>query len=1568
MITTFTPLKSLLSILLIVGTIATSTAQCPVTAKANVTNIQCGDTVILSAIAAAGDFLIKNDFNTPGPSGNQPGADWSQSPSATYTNPCGPPPPGNLTYMWMGDRADVQRILASNPFDLTTGGFISFYFRYAVQAEASPCEGIEKPEEGIYLQYKTSIGTWTTIDYFVGGNPSFYTWARFSYTIPAGACQPNTQIRWIQIASDGINTDHWGLDSILIVRNDPNFQFDWQHDLTDPSITGATNPVAPFSDTTYIVRLKNNTTGVNCIDSVKIKTALPTGIATANPTQLCANGTSQLNINPSFIPPLPSSCGVSGAGCQGVTQTVAIGTGTVNDLNYSPFGRQFSAQGSSFCTCGTVQGSSVGNCDNSGRTQMIIQASELLAYFRGGQINRMELNLVGTVLGGGLGGVYSNFSVMMGCTNKTEFANNTDFSTGLVTVFNPKNKTLLGGWNNIEFDNAYDWDGISNVVVQICWSNTGTSGYRQGNVFKTTTTNYSTIHAYSCGSRGCSDLGSSTRYMSRPTMRLGICYRPVPVLDYKWTPAAGLTGGGLIKNPVATVPATTDYTVVVSDAKRPKCKVESTVRVTTSGPLVNITPTSATICASGGNVQLTATASPSTAGGTITGYSWSPATGLSNAAIANPVASPAATTTYTVTVTDNTGCTGTATVQVFVNPSTPPPTSNDGPKCEGSDIQLSTPSNPAGAIYSWTGPSGFASASQNPLITNVTPAKAGIYSLVVKVGSCTSPIGTTNVAITPKDNGTFNYGGGTFCKTGSNPTPTKVVTGTFTATPAGLSINATTGTIDLAASTLGTYQVTFKTSGTCFDERSLPVTIASSFKADFDYPPLCENEPNELPDFSTTGGSAGTFSVISANASGLVFANTSSGEIDLTNSTPGTYRIQNRIPAGGGCAEALFSKDIIINASPSAAFTGLSATYCVDVSTAVTLSPTTAGGLFSGAGITSNTFTPSKAGVGTHFIKYAVANVVGCLARDSVSVIVKAVPVPDISSTANTICAGDRVVLTAKNGTAYNWTHSGETTDKIDEFPTTTTIYTVDIEKNGCFADTSITITVNPKPSGDITGDSTLCEGDISVLSASGGTFYDWLPGGQTTPEITINPSLSTTYSVTIRTDKGCFITAKRKVTVSKKPTVSFPNLNAICLNASAIQLPAGTPAGGTYSGKGVSTNQFIPVVAGLGKHDVTYTFTNASGCDNFQTKSITVKNVPAKPDPTNFGPICMGNDVEFRSNVSANGDSLPTYNWYRVPLKAANFDSTRSRPTIEVTTLADAGTYALTVSFDGCTSDPGLTSLTVRPLPIISIASSKTTICVGESLTLTASDNNTPNLNISKWTWTANSTEALGDITKRTLTVQPTDNTTYTVNAEAFSQKCKGQENITIIVNPISKANAGNDTIICAGVPTKLIGLGGKNSLATYEWLPKELFKNNIGKVQELILADMDTTIELTLKVTDKGGCEGEDVMLVTTQDCSLKPALFPPNAFSPNADNANDVFIPYTDNIINYDFQVFSRWGEIIFKTNNPMEGWDGRINGGEIAPQGVYVFIVKGRGVQSSKPIIRKGVVSLITAAKK
>ena len=142
--------------------------------------------------------------------------------------------------------------------------------------------------------------------------------------------------------------------------------------------------------------------------------------------------------------------------------------------------------------------------------------------------------------------------------------------------------------------------------------------------------------------------------------------------------------------------------------------------------------------------------------------------------------------------------------------------------------------------------------------------------------------------------------------------------GTFSASPSGLTINSTSGAITPGTSTAGTYTVTYTiaASGGCgVVTATTSVTITALPIAAFSYTnsPYCLNGSNPSPTFDG-GGIAGTFS----STGGLVFVSTSTGQINLSASTAGTYTVTNSITAAGDCGTVTATSPITITTSPVA--------------------------------------------------------------------------------------------------------------------------------------------------------------------------------------------------------------------------------------------------------------------------------------------------------------------------------------------------------------------------------------------------------------------------------------------------------------------------------------------------------------------------------------------------------------------------------------------------------------------------------------------------------------------------
>ncbi|MDQ3191756.1 MAG: DNRLRE domain-containing protein, partial [Bacteroidota bacterium] len=196
-------------------------------------------------------------------------------------------------------------------------------------------------------------------------------------------------------------------------------------------------------------------------------------------------------------------------------------------------------------------------------------------------------------------------------------------------------------------------------------------------------------------------------------------------LTYSWSPTTGLSDPN-IANPIANPASTITYTVI--GTKLNGCQNTDSVVVTVNGlPYIYVNNGNLIIC-EGDSTQLYANAEPLNGPHT---YSWSPITGLSDPNIFNPIASPAVTTTYTVTGTDSNGCQNTDVVFVQVNPALIIDAGTDKTICYGDSVQL----NASGAqTYSWSPSTGLS----NPNIANpiASPASTITYIVTGTEGNC----------------------------------------------------------------------------------------------------------------------------------------------------------------------------------------------------------------------------------------------------------------------------------------------------------------------------------------------------------------------------------------------------------------------------------------------------------------------------------------------------------------------------------------------------------------------------------------------------------------------------------------------------------------------------------------------------------------------------------------------------------------------------------------------------------------------------------------------------------------
>ncbi len=422
-------------------------------------------------------------------------------------------------------------------------------------------------------------------------------------------------------------------------------------------------------------------------------------------------------------------------------------------------------------------------------------------------------------------------------------------------------------------------------------------------------------------------------------------------------------------------------------------------------------------------------------------------------------------------------------------------------------------------------------------------------------------------------------------------------------------------------------------------------------------------------------------------------------------------------------------------------------------------------------------------------------------------------PTPAITGD-NIICRGDSTILTATGGTSYVW-NTGDTRAAITVKPIVNTTYTVTVTNEiGCTASASITVTVNPLPNAQITGNN-ICNGGSTTLTASGGGTYLWSTGAVTS-QITVTPTTNTGYTVTVTSTQGCTSTAFRLVTVSPLPQFTVSGTNIICRNQSTTLTASGNFSYLWSNGATTSSITVSPLVTTT----YTVTATDVNGCSATASRQVTVNQLP-NVSIVGDNKICIGTNT----TLTASGGS--SYLW----------NTGQTTTAITVNPVVNT-TYRVTATDgNGCTGTASVL-VTVDPLPTIQVVGDNT-ICRGESTTLTASG-------AVSYVWSP------GNQTTASITVSPQVTTTYTVTG-TDANGCINTGTRTVTVNPLPTVSIAGTPTVCEGGSTLLTASGG----VTYLW--------NTGQTTAAITAVPPANTTYRVTATDINGCTATASVLVT-------------------------------------------------------------------------------------------------------
>ncbi|MBL7765172.1 MAG: gliding motility-associated C-terminal domain-containing protein [Chitinophagaceae bacterium] len=301
---------------------------------------------------------------------------------------------------------------------------------------------------------------------------------------------------------------------------------------------------------------------------VDVNGARPVLNALSSENNVCPGYPFQLFANAASMP-----CGLSVFPCTTNPVFKIVGSGTVQQNQFSPYYTYWY---------------------DAYKTQILYTADELQqAGIVAGNISSIGWNVVAKG-----SDTMRNVKISMGCTSATDLNAGTGFLTGLSQVFSVNKYYSSLGWNNHNFQNNYFWDGVSNIVVQICYEVNGFNT-NQDVVASSNTVNTMVMHQNQFGGTGCGLTATSPLIGAvRPNTRFKVC--ETGSFNYSWTPSSTLDNA-TIKDPTSSgIMNTTDFIVDVVSSSNPNCASKDTIQVIVDNSnSIGATATPAVLCEPG---------------------------------------------------------------------------------------------------------------------------------------------------------------------------------------------------------------------------------------------------------------------------------------------------------------------------------------------------------------------------------------------------------------------------------------------------------------------------------------------------------------------------------------------------------------------------------------------------------------------------------------------------------------------------------------------------------------------------------------------------------------------------------------------------------------------------------------------------------------------------------------------------------------------------------------------------------------------------------------------------------
>lgn len=753
---------------------------------------------------------------------------------------------------------------------------------------------------------------------------------------------------------------------------------------------------------------------------------------------------------------------------------------------------------------------------------------------------------------------------------------------------------------------------------------------------------------------------------------------------------------------------------------------------------------------------------------------------------------------------------------------------------------------------------------------------------------------------------------------------------------------------------------------------------------------VCENSATSI----TYNGNATSGATYNWNFNGgSVVSGSGQGPYQIAWANAGNYDVTLSV-SENGCNSPAITNAVTVNDIPVAAYTS-PATLCLPDTALITFTgngnvDATYNWGFSGGTIISGSgqgpYSVVWSTPGAKAISLTVTQS-GCISNtQNTTTTVYAVPTANFSI-APSVCQGAELIAnytgTATTGATYTWTfNSAQINSGANQGPYaiqwnnagnyTTTL---SVTENGCTSPlVSKQVVVNQMPTSLFNVQSPLCENQTGIIqyagNASAAANYTWnfdagvVQSGSANGPYSVLWAAAGTKNISLTvSENGCTSTQTNAVVnVDTLPRVNAGTDVSFC-SGSVANLGVLPNTGFNYSWyptNGLSDANIANPTVSLTNYTgspIVYQYVvtvnnNAGSCSNFDTVFVTVNPEPVVSFATPAGQ-CLDNN-SFQITPTGTFSANARFDWY------ANYTTTptfNSAPVNHVFSTPGWHPISVTVTDNGCSSATFTDSVEVYAMPVANFSGNNLSGCLPfKAQFMDMSTSSTP---IANYAWdlgasTSSDASPYYIYTKAgihdiSLTITDANGCTSSITIPAY-----------VNANPVPVADfvATPDEVDVVFNPyTDIVDMSTGGTSYWYDFGDGNSMATANGQHR---YADTGTYV-ITQIVTNQFGCADTSFRTVVAKPSHT---FYIPNAFTPNADGVNDIFEPKGFEIENYTMNIFNRWGQLVFSTNDIKRGWDGSFNG-IACEEGVYTWrsVYQSNAKNSDGRQVKEGIVTLL-----